>query len=235
MAVSSASPARSIAGSWASSERISALASWARTSAAREGGRRRRRRRGARRGSTSTAAAAPSVTTASPASGLRPGFALPRRREVDGGERGQRRRRRGGRLADGDLGDELLALVARQHDGGRPEGVGEALGERAELEEVEQLLDLGHVRLHHERVGQLDRRVAAQDHDLVVLADPLLVLGERRPQLRRLLVDVGEDAVEPAVRLDQLGGRLLADARDAGQVVAGVAAHRRVLAGTAPA
>ncbi len=40
------------------------------------------------------------------------------------------------------------------------------------------------------------------------------------PQLRRLLVDVGEDAVEAAVGVDQLGRGLLADAGHAGQVVA---------------
>ena len=45
----------------------------------------------------------------------------------------------------------------------------------------------------------------------------------------RLLVDVGEDPVEPAVRVDQLGRRLLPDAGHAGQVVARVAAQRRVL------
>ena len=228
MAVSSASPARSMAGSRASSERISALASCARTSTVRSTAATPSSSR-CSAGIHVTAAASPSVTTARPASGARPASPCHAGARSTAGQRGERRRRRGRRLADGDLGDELLALVARQHDGGRTEGVGEALGERAELEEVEQLLDLDHVRLHHERVGQLDRRVAPQDHDLVVLADPLLVLGERRPQLRGLLVDVLEDPVEPAVRLDQLGRRLLADTRDAGQVVARVAAHGRVL------
>ena len=83
----------------------------------------------------------------------------------------------------------------------RAEGLGETLLERAELEEVEQPLDLGRVRVASPASpGIVDRRVAAQHHDVVVLAHPLLVLGERRPELRRLLVDVGEDAVEPAVR-----------------------------------
>ena len=54
-------------------------------------------------------------------------------------------------------------------------------------------------------------------------------------QLRRLLVDVGEDAVETAVRVDQLGRGLLADTRHAGQVVAGVAAHAPRSRRTAPA
>ena len=55
------------------------------------------------------------------------------------------------------------------------------------------------------------------------------MLGERRPQLRRLLVDVGEDAVEPAVGGDELGGRLLADAGHAREVVARVTAQGGVL------
>ena len=49
------------------------------------------------------------------------------------------------------------------------------------------------------------------------------------PQLRRLLVEVGEDAVEAAVGVDQLGRRLLADAGHAGQVVGRVAPQRGVL------
>ena len=64
---------------------------------------------------------------------------------------------------------------------------------------------------------------------LGVPADLGLVLGEVLPQLRRLLVEVGEDAVEAAVGGDELGGRLLPHPRDAGQVVGGVAAQRGVL------
>ena len=105
-------------------------------------------------------------------------LALPRRGEVDSVERGEELRRRGGRLRRRDLRDQSLALVLAEHDRGRTERVGEAFGERPELEEVEQPPDLLHVRLHHERLGQLDGRVPAQDHHLVVLADPLLVLGE---------------------------------------------------------
>ena len=48
-------------------------------------------------------------------------------------------------------------------------------------------------------------------------------------QLRRLLVEVGEDAVEVAVGVDQLGRGLLAHPGHAGQVVGGVAAQRGVL------
>ena len=157
------------------------------------------------------------------------GLAVPGGGDVDGGHPAEQRggRRRG--LAGGHLGHELLALVGGQHDGGGTERIGQPLGERAELEEVEQLPDLVGVRGHHQRLGQLDRGIAAQDHHLVVLADALLVLGERGPQLGRLLVDVGEDAVQPAVGVDQLGRGLLADTRDAGQVVTRIAAQRGVL------
>ena len=80
------------------------------------------------------------------------------------------------------------------------------------------------------------RRVAPQHHHLGVLAHPRLVLGQRGSrELRRLLVDVVEDAVEPAVGRDQLGRRLLADARARR---AGCRSGRRAAprtAGTAPA
>ena len=54
------------------------------------------------------------------------------------------------------------------------------------------------------------------------------MLDEVGPQLGRLCVDVGEDAVEVAVGVDELGGRLLAHAGDAGQVVGRITAERRV-------
>ena len=74
-----------------------------------------------------------------------------------------------------------------------------------------------------------ERSVVAQDHQLEVLARPRLVLDQRRLELGRLRVDVGEDPVEAAVLVDQLRRRLLADAGNAGQVVARIAAQRRVL------
>ena len=111
------------------------------------------------------------------------------------------------------------------------ERLAETDAERAELEEVEQPLEFLRVRVDPE-VGDgdvVERRVVAQDHQLEVLARPGLVFDQRRLQLGRLRVDVGEDAVEAAVLVDQLGRRLLPDAGHAGQVVAGVAAQRGVL------
>ena len=63
----------------------------------------------------------------------------------------------------------------------------------------------------------------------MVLPGPILELGEVGAQLRGLFVGVIEDAIEPAVGVDQLGGGLLADARHPGQVVALVTAQRCVL------
>ena len=103
--------------------------------------------------------------------------------------------------------------------------------ERAELEEVEQSLEFLRIRIDAEVVDRDvdERRIVAQDHQLEVLARPRLVFDQRRLQLRRLRVDVGEDAVEAAVLVDQLGRRLLPHPGHAGQVVAGVAAQRGVL------
>ena len=73
---------------------------------------------------------------------------------------------------------QLAAIGGGDHCGGRPEGLGEPGLERAELEEVEQLLDLGLVRPDHEVLGDLHRGIAAQHADLEVLADPRLGLGQ---------------------------------------------------------
>ena len=210
--------------------RISALTSWPRTSRAVDSASATARSSRWSAGIHATRRAVGVGDDGQAAQRAAPRLALPRRGEVDGVER--RRAAAPTRPATPSSTTSATSCSrssSREHDRRRAERLGEALGERAELEEVEQPLDLVHVRLHHERLGQLDGRVAAQDHHLVVLADPLLVLGERRPQLRRLLVDVGEDAVEPAVRVDQLGRRLLPDAGHAGQVVARVAAQRGVL------
>jgi hypothetical protein len=114
----------------------------------------------------------------------------------------------------------------------RGECLVEPVVQRAELEEVEQPLDLVRVGRAHQEVGrlQLDGCVAHQAHDLFVAAHPGLDLGvgQGRPQLGGLLVDVLEQAVEAAVGVDELRRGLLADTGHAGKVVARVAAQRRV-------
>ena len=72
----------------------------------------------------------------------------------------------------------------------------------------------------------IERHVAHERDDAGVRAGQLLVLGQVLAQLRRLLVEVREDPVEVAVLGEELGRRLLPDARHARQVVRGVAAQR---------
>ena len=63
----------------------------------------------------------------------------------------------------------------------------------------------------------------------MVQTGALLELDQRCAKFRGLVLDVSEDPVEVAIGLDQLGRRLLADARDAGEVVTAVAAQCRIL------
>ena len=107
----------------------------------------------------------------------------------------------------------------------------EAVVERAELEEVEELADLVEVVVTEDELVEVDveGNVADQQHDVDVAAHVGLGRPEVLPQLRRLLGEVLEDPVDAAVRRDELGRRLLADAGDAGEVVGGVAAQGGVL------
>ena len=108
----------------------------------------------------------------------------------------------------------------------------EPLVERAELEEVEELAHLVGVeppRRPGRRGRRRGRRRARSTITSAFGAHLRLVLGQVLAQLGRLLVDVGEDAVEAAVGVDQLGRRLLAHPGHAGQVVGRVAPQRGVL------
>ena len=134
-------------------------------------------------------------------------------------------------------GDHRLGALGRRA-GAAGDGLAEGAG-------VEQLLQPAPHRLHLEALegglrrgpvpaaeGQLvdvdvERHVEHERDDAGVGAGQLLVLGQVLAQLGRLLVEVGEDAVEVAVLGQQLGRGLLAHARDARQVVRGVAAQRR--------
>ena len=74
-----------------------------------------------------------------------------------------------------------------------------------------------------------DLDLAVEDRHLTVLEHTVLRVAEVLALLRRQLVEVLEDAFERSVGGHELGGGLLADARYAGKVVAGVTAQRRVL------
>ena len=141
--------------------------------------------------------------------------------------------RRHGLLGGRKLGDNGLQHLGRRAADAEvlAQRLGQPLPEAVELEEVEQPPDLVHVGVPAVELvdGHAHRGVEHELHDLGVLADVGLVLGQAAPQLGRLLVQVLEDAVEPAVGVDQLGGGLLPHPGHAGQVVGRVAAQRGVL------
>ncbi len=130
----------------------------------------------------------------------------------------------------GDVGFEDVGAGGRRHLRVR-RGFDEAVPQRAELEEVEEVADLvDHPAAHEKRVDvDIEGHVTHERRGARVQPDAGFALGQAGPQLGRALVEVGVDAVERAVVVDQLGRRLLPDARHPRQVVGGVAAQRRVL------
>ena len=195
----------------------------------------RPRRPAGRRGSTATSAGLGVGDDGEPdAASLPPGLADPRGGDVERSSAASGGRRPRRRLADRrprPRAPRPPSTTAAAATPTPPSASSRRLEERAELEEVEQPLAPRPCRVDRRASSRstLDRRVAAQHHQLGVVPHPRLVLGQRGPQLRRLLVDVGEDAVEAAVGVDQLGRRLLPHARARRQVVARVAAERGVL------
>ncbi len=96
--------------------------------------------------------------------------------------------RRGGRRSVGrhlDLGLQDLGLARRRAPVGG-DGLGQAVEQRVELEELEQPADLGDVEALRGplQVGgaQLQRHVPHEDHHLDVLADVGLVGGQVLPR-----------------------------------------------------
>ena len=122
----------------------------------------------------------------------------------------------------GDAGEFAAARVARPGGG--------TIGQRLELEEVEQFAHFGVVGREPQLVDiDIEGHIAHQHHEVGVGPRLGLVRAQCFTQFRRLFVDVGENAVETAVGGDELRGRLLAHPGDAGEVVAGVATHGRVI------
>ena len=157
---------------------------------------------------------------------------VPARLERDAPARGRERgepRRGGGRVAErvdldvegGDLG--LGHRVAERLEEAGPEG--------PELELLEQ--DPGRLPVEGGRAevggAEPDVDVAAQDRHLAVQHDPVAQLVEVLALLGGQLVEMVEDPLDRPVGGDELGGGLLPDPGDAGQVVAGVAPQRRVV------
>ena len=156
---------------------------------------------------------------------------MPRRSNIEGCNTGDQFDHFRGVRDDVDLGYQHLAGDRRLNSCRRPEHVGQAIGQRSELQELEQALDLGGIwrDLQRIEVDRIEWRVKTQDHQFKVLARSRLVLDQRLTELRRLRVDVGKDSVESTVRIDQLGSGLLAHAWHAGKIVTGVASQGGVL------
>ena len=111
----------------------------------------------------------------------------------------------------------------------RRQRVEQPVPQHPELEVVEQPVDLVAVPgLHAQRVGGLrQRHVLDQIGELAVEHDVRQVGAQRVADLARHRVDLVDQGLQRAVFGDPLGRRLLPHARDAGQVVARVAAQRR--------
>lgn len=103
----------------------------------------------------------------------------------------------------------------------------EPVAQHAELQGVEELVDLVAVPLAHLELGDVgvERHVAPELGELAVVDHLAEVLAELVADLALHLVDPGDQLGERAELLDPLGGGLLAHARDVGEVVAGVAAQ----------
>ena len=105
------------------------------------------------------------------------------------------------------------------------------LAQDAELERVEDLVHrLAVPRPQHVLGAQRQFQVADQRVELVVAQHTGQVGAQALAGLALDLVDVRHDAVEAAVLADPFGRGLVADAGDAGQVVAGLADQRRLVA-----
>ncbi len=164
--------------------------------------------------SSISSAASPRAMPSSPA----PSPAMP-----IGPPRREQRAERGGVAALRAHG-VLLALDRRARDGGLE--LVDAAQQRAELEAPEELA-------HRRAVGRVGERPAEVDIEREVALDrrqelrALGVLAVLDQRLAALLaghgVDVREDALERAEAHEQVGGRLVADAGHARDVVGGVA------------
>ena len=211
----------------------SASAAWRRGRGTGVGtaGRRRPDPRSDRRGSTAPPAVAASVTTAIPVTGDRPGSP-----SNAAGEATPRR----GRRAPPPSRPRRCSRPPRPRAAGAPRSTARcaALGPRASARRSSKVRNSRKLNSRLTSAGSgciassPGMSIGASRRSTVTswfLRTRCLVLGERRPELRRQLVEVGEHAVEPAVGRDQLGGGLLPHPGNAGQVVARVAAQRGVL------
>ena len=111
-------------------------------------------------------------------------------------------------------------------------GVGEAqdaqrpLVQGAELQGLEHARQAGAVGTREAQVGagfDSEVQVGEQAVEAAVAHDVVEVIAQRLSGLALDLVRVSDDAVEPVIEVEPLGGGLGAHARNPGQVVAGLA------------
>nr|WP_235480809.1 hypothetical protein [Agromyces sp. Leaf222] len=147
------------------------------------------------------------------------------------GQRVARERLRSGSLRCGDAGRlRLGGARARPGDGGgRIDELREAFEQRAELESLEQRSHLvEHDRLRLEGIElDVELDIGHQPVQTAVAHRVLALVAQVLADDALDLVGVLEDAVEIAVQAEPLHGGLLADLRDADQVVAGFADEGR--------
>ena len=105
----------------------------------------------------------------------------------------------------------------------------DAAEQRPELVAAEHLLELRAVGRREHDLGRVEVEVEVAPHRRELLRGARLVgvLGDVLAARRAQLVGVLDHALERAVLRDQLAGGLVADARDARDVVGGVALERR--------
>ena len=105
------------------------------------------------------------------------------------------------------------------------EGLEQPVAQHPELQAVEQGVDLLPVPRLHRQVGRHQRQLEVGDQrvELPVADHVPEVLAQRLPCLARDLLGPVDDVVEPVVLGDPLGRGLRPDARDAGEVVGGLA------------
>ena len=173
------------------------------------------------------------------------GQALEGRSALRAGPRGGQRQRRvaGARRRqglDGGVGGGQRLDLRLEHDrlGRRRaqvgvEGLGQPVEQGVELEEVEEPADLVDVDGRRVEDELVDRRSSGTSRTRTITSSFWRTFASCAARFSRsfgrLLVEVLEDAVEPAVGGDQLGRRLLPHPGHARQVVGRVAAQRGVL------
>ncbi|CAB4599892.1 unannotated protein [freshwater metagenome] len=123
-----------------------------------------------------------------------------------------------------------IGRLGRHRIVGDAERIDQSGVQRVELEEVEHLTDFVEVVVPDVELIRIDRhgRIAAQKHQLAIVAGLLLVLGEVLAQFRCECVEILVDAVDPAIGGDQFRCSLFTDTRNPREIVGRVTSQRCV-------